>query len=216
MIKSRELVVLLHGLFRTTASMRSVERYLLKHGYDVVNISYASTSANIAELSQIVSEKINQIPNVDSYEKMHFVTHSLGSIILRYMQQKSLVNVTGNSVMLTPPNHGAVVVDKLPKWKWLVKLVGPATYEMGTSESSFVNQLGAFQTPLGIIAGTSSMNPLWGWITPKPSDSIVMVESTKLDSMSDYIEVPYIHSFIMNKKVVQQYILHFLQFQKFQ
>lgn len=215
MKRNKEVVVLIHGLFRSTSSMSKVKKNLENHDYDVFSIGYKSTSNTIAKLAVDVVNTINEAFLMSDYEKVHFVTHSLGGILLRFIHKESLLNISGNTVMLAPPNHGAIIMDKAPRWSWLQKLIGPASYEMSTSASSTVNTLGDFTKPLGVIAGTSSLNPIWSLITPKPCDSTVTVQSTKLQGMLDHIEVPYIHSLIMNKKDVNAYIVNFLRSQNF-
>jgi len=196
--------------------MKKLEKYLQVADYDVLNINYRSTSANIKTLALQIVQEIKETVDLSIASKVHFVTHSMGGIILRYIVQESLLPVTGNVVMLAPPNQGAVVIDKVASWRWLKHIVGPACLELGTHNQSTPNQLKNFNAPLGVIAGTNSLNPIWSLITPKPSDSTVMVESTKLLEMLDHLEVPFIHSFIMKKKTVLKQIEYFLRTKAFE
>jgi alpha-beta hydrolase superfamily lysophospholipase len=38
-----ECIILLHGLYRSAASMALIEHHLIQNGYAVINIDYAST-----------------------------------------------------------------------------------------------------------------------------------------------------------------------------
>ncbi len=68
--------------------------------------------------------------------------------------------------------------------------------------------------PLGIIAGSTSINPLAPWGLKDilgEHDGVVPVERTKIDGMTDHIIIPATHSFMMfNPKAMKQ-VEHFLE-----
>ncbi len=207
--EASDCVVLVHGLARSSHSFSKMERALKDSGYVVINRSYPSTKHDIKTLTEeIIPESIKECPE---NSRIHFVTHSLGGILVRqFFETDSLVH-PGRVVMLAPPNHGSEITDKL-KNNWFYKTInGPAGLELGTDSLSTPNQLGNADFELGIIAGTKTVNPILSTMLPNPDDGKVSVESTKLDGMSDHIEVPYSHTFLLRKKKVIEEVIHFLE-----
>jgi len=186
---SEECVVLLHGLARSTNSMSAIERSLIDSGYTV---NAALTSCGEAT-------------------SIHFVTHSMGGILLRYYLSQHTLSNLGRVVMLGPPNKGSQVVDRMGGWPGFKAINGPAGLQLGTSESSVPNAIGPAQFDLGIIAGTRSVNLLLSTQIPGADDGKVSVENTKLEGMNDHVTLPVTHTFMMkNKKVIAQ-VMHYLK-----
>jgi pimeloyl-ACP methyl ester carboxylesterase len=76
-----EVVIVLHGLGRSRSSMESLCKYLRERGgYTVLNVSYASTQADIAEHARSLGRLIESL---DGVEEISFVAHSLGNIVIR-------------------------------------------------------------------------------------------------------------------------------------
>lgn len=213
----QENVVLLHGLGRSAFAMRSLQRFLVRQEYFVINQGYASRRAGIAELCRhLVHDILKQLP---SQGKIHFVTHSLGGILLRYgLQHWQLPQERlGRAVMLAPPTQGSEVVDVLRHLPILPKIMGPAFSELGTDENSIPHQLlkkdsEHLAMEVGVIAGTVSYEPWFAPLFNSPNDGKVSVERSRHPAMTDFRVVQTGHTFIMNDKRVRQHILHFLQF----
>ncbi|EPJ47221.1 MAG: hypothetical protein OFPI_32130 [Osedax symbiont Rs2] len=210
---NNEAVILLHGLARTKASFRRLAKVLTLQGYSVVNLSYPSTKASIETLAQdIIKQSLQQCP---ATAKVHFVTHSMGGILLRQYLANNTIEKLGNVVMLGPPNQGSQIVDKLksiPLFGWIN---GPAGMQLGTDSKAIVNSLPDANFSLGIIAGNRSINLLLSTLLPTANDGKVTVASTKLPGMQDHLVLPVTHPFMMNNKQVIQKILHFLKFSCF-
>ena len=74
-------VVLLHGLARSKGSMSDLEDGLSARGYRVINIDYPSTRHPIDDLVAILEGEINRCCRAGP-APVHFVTHSLGGILV--------------------------------------------------------------------------------------------------------------------------------------
>lgn len=208
-IPSNATVVLLHGLARSARSMAPLAAYLRRHGYRVLNINYPSREYAIPALALKVREAILQ--QVEATATLHVVTHSMGGILLRYLQRYAPLPHLGRVVMLSPPNHGSEVVDRMANTCLFNWINGPAGRQLGTGDTSIVTQLGPIDFELGIITGDRSINWINSLMIPGPDDGKVSVASAQLEGMKDFRVVHATHPLIMRKAIVQQYCLHFLR-----
>ena len=204
-------VILLHGLARSYRSMDKVEKNLSDLGYRVINVDYPSTEHPIEYLAEnVLGEIIKRYP-IDSGARIHFVTHSMGGIIVRYYLKHHNLDNLGRVVMLSPPNQGSELVDHLRNTYLYKKKNGPSGQQLGTDKKSVPRSLGPVDFELGVIAGSLSFNPASSMVLPGPDDGIVSVESAKVKGMTDFIVMPNSHSFIMKSKSVIKQIIHFLE-----
>lgn len=210
----KETVVLLHGLARTERSMRPLEKSLSCQGFRVVNIGYPSRKFPIEELAGQVKEKLNFLGVWDA-PKVHFVTHSMGGIIVRAMFAESHPKSLGRVVMLCPPNKGSEVVDHLKDNPLFISLNGQAGRQLGTDPESAPNRLGPVDYEVGVLAGALSVNPLFSMWLEGEDDGKVSVERAKVEGMSDFMILPYNHTFFMNKAKVKARVTSFLRTGRF-
>lgn len=215
---ANQLVILLHGLARTSRSLKKLQAQLRNAGYQVVNQSYASRKYSIEVLAENFLRPILQKHDTEKIQSIHFITHSMGGILVRYYLSRHKPDKLGRVVMLSPPNHGSEIVDKL-KHMWLFRwLNGPAGQQLGTDitdKSAIIARLGEVNFPLGVITGDKSLNLLLSRFLPKPNDGKVSVASAQLAGMQDFLILPYTHTFIMRKQDVIQQAIHFIRFGKF-
>ena len=209
-VAASECVVLLHGLARVSNSMAELERKLGRSGFDVVNINYPSRRHEIDVLADDAIGRGVSACLTEKPEQIHFVTHSLGGILVRHYLQERKLELLGRVVMLGPPNKGSEIVDGLadvPGFGFL----GPTGAVLGTGSNSVLHDLGPVEFELGVIAGTTNINPLnFLWIN-EPNDSIVSVESTRIEGMDDHVTLPVTHSFMMRNNEVIDHTIHFLK-----
>jgi len=196
-----EGVILLHGLCRTARSMAKMASALESAGYVVLNVHYPSRRATVETLAETVITEALADPKLATVTNIHFVTHSLGGILVRqYLKSNDLARL-GRVVMLGPPNQGSEVVDKLGDCVLFEKIHGPSGNQLGTGTNAVPTRLGAVDFELGVIAGDRSIN----WINSLTmitgrDDGKVSVQRTKIAGMKDHIVIHTAHPFIMRNK----------------
>jgi hypothetical protein len=142
---------------------------------------------------------------------IHMVTHSLGGILVRAYLAGNQVPELGRVVMLGPPNQGSEVVDTFSLLPGFALWNGPAGEELGTSPGSVPNQLGPVTFPVGVIAGTRSLNPLLSTAFSEENDGKVAVSRTKVEGMTDFIALPISHPLMMREPAAIRQTLEFLR-----
>ena len=207
----RECVVLLHGLARSDASLLVMEEALRAEGYQVVNRDYPSTEGDIPTLARAAIPR--SIAECEGAPQIHFVTHSMGGILLRQWRASQTHERLGRTVMLAPPNQGSELVDALGDLAPFAWMNGPAGMQLGTA--GLPAELGPVWPGVGVIAGTRSLSPIYSAILPGEDDGKVSVASTKVAGMDDFIALPVTHTFIMNSPLVIGEVLAFLRTGRF-
>lgn len=209
---SEQCVILLHGLGRTNNSMQTLAEFLKSYRYIVINQDYSSTKYPIKQLAdKYIPKMVDSCLNYN-VSSIHFVTHSLGGIVLREYLQSYKIPQLGRIVMLAPPNHGSQLADILQNY-WLYRFVtGPAGQELTTDVFSLPNILNRVdsQYEIGIIAGDYNFIPFMKYVFHEANDGKVAVSSTRLDKMRDFIVLPVSHTFIMCNKLVMEQVVFFL------
>lgn len=209
-----ELVILLHGLGRTALSMEDLAIALRDEGYSTCNQNYPSRDQSIQQLSGYVANAVQKGRNAGKSE-IHFVTHSMGGIILRYYLGYSSHEEEGRAVMLAPPNQGSEIIDALDDVPGFSEFMGPAALQLSTASSSLPNSLPPIELPVGVLAGTRSSDPWFDGLFEDDYDGKVSVESTRMLTMADHKVMPVSHTFIMHNRDVHDEVIEFLRHGRF-
>jgi len=208
--RCHDTVVLIHGLGRTSRSFSRMENHLRQRGYGVLNLDYPSRRYDIRTLTTRFIRSDLMDHGVDQVKKVHFVTHSMGGIILRDYLNRYPMNNIGRVVMLSPPNQGSEVVDFLKGRTIARRVMGPAFGQLGTGPEGFVHTLGRVDAEVGIIAGNRSINWINSTRIPGDDDGKVSVARTRLENMKDFMVVKRTHTFIMKADEVLEAVVHFI------
>jgi hypothetical protein len=199
----REAVVLVHGLGRTPLSMALLGRRLASAGYEVRRFGYiAALGDSIDTMARRLKRAILERVEAPTF---HLVTHSLGGIIARAGCREPWPPTFGRMVMLAPPNQPPQLARRIGGLRAFRTFSGAAGASLADPE--FFRDLPVPTVPFGVIAGT--VGHRLGF--DEPNDGIVTVAGTRLEGMSDFLEVPRIHTFIMNAPEVAAATVRFLR-----
>ena len=206
-LSAREGVILLHGLARTSASMEKMKGALSEAGYSVLNVGYPSRTASVKELANGAIGPALRSAEMKDCTRIHFVTHSLGGILVRSYFSDHKDRRLGRVVMLAPPNQGSEVIDKIGCWRIVQKVNGPAGDELTTAANSTPNRLGRIPFECGVIAGDRSINWINSLLIPGQDDGKVSVIRSLCQGVKDDRVFHVTHTYIMkNRKVIQETI----------
>jgi len=208
--RNGECVILLHGLARGPSSMEKIGTFLLKKGYKVINSGYPSTRATVEHLAESYIPPMIEHCDPSGSEKIHFVTHSMGGILIRQFLQAHKLPAGSRVVMISPPNQGSSLVNVFGGWFFFNWIYGPAGKTLGTGPESLPNRLEPVGAEIGVITGSRSFNPLCSWIIEGDDDGRVAVQKAKLEEMEDFLVLPHTHTFIMKSDAVCRQVSAFL------
>ena len=155
---------------------------------------YPSTEKRIEDLAYAAVDAGLRQCEAGAAVRVHFLTHSMGGILIRYYLAHRTIAALGRVVMLSPPNQGSEVVDRLRNVPGFYALNGPAGQQLGTEANSIPNELGPIDFELGVIAGNSSINWFLSTLIPGEDDGKVAVERAKIQGMADFCRRPCITS----------------------
>ena len=218
-IAASEIVVLLHGLIRSSASMHGLGKHLeddLK--CQAVYFEYASTRSSISDHAAALAELVDSLP---PSLPLHFVGHSMGNIVVRHYigdlqrsgQTEKLSRIK-SVVMLGPPNQGAAIATQLAKTGIFGWIAGKGGLELGPGWHEFHSRLATPPCPFGIVAGNLTDSVRSNPLVEGASDFVVSVEETRLDSATDTLNVPRLHTFLMDGPDVQVATAQFIRSRK--
>jgi pimeloyl-ACP methyl ester carboxylesterase len=201
-------VVLLHGLGRTSGSMRLIGMRIEQAGFQVEFIRYPSTRHPLDTIAAILE------PQVDRFAatiegKVHFVTHSLGGLAVRALLARYRPENLGHVVMLAPPNGGSEWADALLKLRLASLILGPVSEHLATRRDATAEEVfGPIDYSLGIIAGDRPIDPIFARLLMTGAhDGKVSVAATKVEGMTDHLVMPVGHPLMpFHPKVAQQAI----------
>ena len=173
-----------------------MERRLKKAGYEPVFFKHSPRVDGIFGAAEKLAKMLHQMQNHD----IHFVTHSMGGLVLRAV---SLQNIDSRhlrrAILIAPPNRGAIIMRKItsiqagtPLWKLLY---GEACHQL--QPEGMAMTLPAPPCEFGIIAGGRNHNRGFSPLLSGDNDGTVTVASTILDGAHDFIILPHLHTSIL-------------------
>ncbi|MEM8754578.1 MAG: alpha/beta hydrolase [Pseudomonadota bacterium] len=185
-----------------------LEARLRRAGFETINESYPSRAKNFEELAATVPAAFAARAGDGP---VHFVTHSLGGVLVRAWLAEAPRPGLGRIVMLGPPNRGSALVDRLRDLPGAEIALGPAGLALGEEGAPACIDDAPGRAEIGVIAGDLSLNPVFSALIEGPNDGKVAVEATKFAGMTDHVVLPVSHSFMMNSPAVARLTIRFLR-----
>lgn len=194
-----EVVLLLHGMGRTSLSMRGMCRHLAANGFRPIDWPYASLRGTIDAHAARLTQHLRDLDRDPGVARIHAVTHSLGGIITRKALLDNVPAKMGRVVMLAPPNHGSLKARRLAPvfGRWVKPLA-----DLSNSADSAVNRMG---TPAGVEIG----------VIAAARDGKVRIADTHLAGEADHLVVAGFHTFVMNSRAARTATVRFLRSGRF-
>lgn len=201
-------VILLHGAIRSSKSLAKLGLVLAEDGYTIVPFDYPSTKAEIETSADYLQQVVERLEGI---EKIHFVTHSMGGLVVRSWSGRYGDKRSGRLVMMGVPNFGARMADHL-KTNLLFKLLyGQAGQQLSSDSGGFIAQLPTPKFEFGVIAGKAGTPRGFNPLVPGDDDGTVSVESTRLPGATDFVSIRGGHSFLMFKPKVVEWTRRYLK-----
>lgn len=174
-----ELVVLVHGLGCNPLLMRSLDRYLRSGGYQTYCWGYQSLRGSVDEHAWRLRCQLDEL--AERSDVIHFVAHSLGSIVTRRALYHRPLPQLGRIVLIAPPNRGSPWAGLVPP---RIHWVCPAIGQLSNRPGSFVNCIPAAEDlEIGVIAARY--------------DLLVPGASTMIPGQTDHISLAATHTSLL-------------------
>jgi pimeloyl-ACP methyl ester carboxylesterase len=201
-------VVLLHGLWRGWRAMEPLARALKQEGFSTLSIPYPSARLPV---NVLVRQVRGEVEKMAGGSPVHFITHSLGGIVLRSLLAEGVAWPTGRIVMLAPPNHGSEIVDWAARHALLKRVLGPAGASLGSE--GIPSKLPALPagTEAAVIMGSRSSIPFFKKLLAPENDGIVSVEKGRIEDLRGFRVIPADHTFIQMHPEAIRLSLEFLK-----
>ncbi|GAB6100642.1 alpha/beta hydrolase [Halanaerocella petrolearia] len=189
-IKNR--VVLVHGYNKNKNDMIILKENLKKLGYEGMLVDLPLTFKKVEDSSIIFKKKVEEIiSNLEENEKVSFVGHSTGGLIIRYfLSNTEYLDKINRAILIATPNQGSKLADIASKllftkiFKTLNSLQTDNVKKLGLENIDAIE--------IGAIAGNKN-NLILGKLLKNENDGRVQVDSVKYEDLTDFIVIPYNH-----------------------
>lgn len=215
-LRSERVVVLLHGLGRSRASMGKMAKALTDAGWEVLDMGYPSTRRSLDEHADQLLTLLEPLAR-EGVQRVDFVTHSLGGVVVRSMLARDAGwregLELGRVAMLAPPSQGSALAQALQDFLPFRMVLG----EVGPQLS--LDAMAEVPIPdvrFGVVAAQRGDGGGWNPLLRGEDDGVVRVEETKLEGMEDFLLVQGLHTFVMDKPEVAEAVIRYLETGRFE
>ncbi|MEB3224451.1 MAG: alpha/beta hydrolase [Synechococcus sp.] len=199
-------ILCIHGLSRTPLSLLGLAGYLQGYGWKTEQFGYFAATESFEQIVLRLRQKIQAIAKTEKYS---IVAHSLGGVLTRAALACPQTPAPEQVVMLGTPNQPprlAPLAWHLPPFRWWTGQCG-----LNLTDKTFYAMLPALDVPYRVIAGISGPRGVLSPFGDELNDGIVALTETHLSPTDDVIQLPVLHTFMMNHPPLQRLVKDILR-----
>jgi len=173
-------------------------------GFEVLSVPYASFRK---PMDEIVSEVAEIVSSYDDGKPVHYVTHSMGGIVLRHLAHRFPELVRGKAVLLAPPNQGSEIVDWMSECPLSQLAFGPGGMSLSTEVVR--SEVPGFtdEVEVTVIMGKSRTLPFFQSFLEPENDGVVSVRGGEVVGMNSLRVLEGDHTFFMAEQKVGEEVM---------
>ncbi len=212
--QGRSVVVLQHGMWRSAYALGRIERALRAHDYEVLNVSYPSTSARIEEHAAALDVAIRDYLEATGgpAPAISFVGHSMGGLVVRrYLVRPGAVQARA-CVFIATPHRGAALAamrQDSVMFRWLMG--DQAAKQLVPGDPFYATLRPLRGVAVGSIFGGKGDDQGFNASLEGDDDGTVRVEEAHLDGEADSVRLPLGHTRIGMADATIAQVLRFLR-----
>ncbi len=219
-------------------SMVPMSLGLRRRGFIPRLVSQFNVPVSVPTLADALYDRVGRMRdraarNLEYEPDVHFVTHSMGGIVVRSMLARHEITGPNRVVMLAPPNRGSRFAehmrDNVLKFPWgkfdpLRKLLpgergecagaGDPDAEIGIIAGAPKRAFGFPWSMGGVAGGAGALSFSLG--QTGEHDGKVSVDEARMDRAVDFLVMPHGHTFIMTSPAVIAQCAAFLREGRFE
>lgn len=201
-------VLLIHGLARSPQSLRGLEWHLKQAGAVTEQFGYMAFAETYDRIVERLKIKLQALSQQGPYA---IVAHSLGGLLTRSALGLSDIAAPAHIVMLGTPNQPprlAAHAWRFPPFQWISGQCG-----FNLTCSAFFAEMPGLHSPYTIVAGTLGPRGPLSPFGEEINDGIVALCETRLSTTDLIVQLPVMHTFMMNDRQVQTTVIQALDLQ---
>jgi predicted alpha/beta hydrolase family esterase len=212
----KQKVVLVHGYFKNEKDMFALKSELEKVAFEVITINLPLTFKKLKSTLPLFKTEVEKIiSELNAAEKINFVGHSTGGLIIRrFLAVTEYKARIGRTVLIAAPNKGSKLAAFARKY---FKPFTDIFKTLNSIEHENVRRLelaAAEDFEMAAIAG-NNCNLILGRLLRKENDGRILVESVEIPKLKEFVVLPYGHKDIHYQEQTANLVANFLKYGNF-
>ncbi len=208
-MKDKQIIVLVHGFNKSQSDMSGLKAYLTEIGYHCLTVNLPTRFGSLNDCTNVMQSQLAKLLSKVEYQKIHFVGHSMGGLIIRSFLARNNLSCIGRCVFIACPNKGSCLADKVHKFFPPALNILKSLNELRTDGLEIPPPRNIPYPEIGVIAGNKS-NLALGVFLNKENDGRVEVDFTRIEGMTDITVQPYGHKEIHYQPDIARLVDEFL------